>query len=95
MMKLLYKPFGIIFGIFAGVLSRKLFNGIWGLIDTEEPPTATTRKATWPKVLTAAAVQGATFTATRAAVERAGACWFEHLTGVWPGKKAPKTTDDE
>jgi hypothetical protein len=92
-MKLLYKPFGIIFGILAGVLSRKLFNRIWALIDTEEPPDATTQHATWPKVLTAAAVQGATFTATRAAVDRAGAYGFEHLTGVWPGRKDPKPDD--
>ncbi len=89
-MKLLYKPFGIVLGILAGLLSKRLFSRIWGLIDNEEPPTATTQSATWPKVVTAAAVQGATFTATRAVFDRAGARGFEHLTGVWPGTRKPK-----
>jgi hypothetical protein len=94
MMKLLYKPFGIIFGILAGLISKKLFERVWGLIDDEEAPKATTRRATWSKVLGAAAVEGLTFSVTRAAVNRAGARGFERLTGVWPGKKAPKPTDD-
>lgn len=86
-MKLIYKPFGIVFGILAGFLSKKLFNVIWGLFDKEEPPKATTEQADWPKVLAAAAVQGVTFKVTRAAVDRAGARGFEKLTGVWPGEK--------
>jgi hypothetical protein len=94
MMKLLYKPFGIVFGILAGLLSKKLFERVWGLIDEEKPPTATTRRATWPKVLGAAAVEGITFSVTRAAVNRAGARGYEHLTGVWPGKKNPEPDDE-
>jgi Protein of unknown function (DUF4235) len=86
-MRLLYKPFGIVFGIVAGLLSKKLFERVWQLIDDEEPPEATTRKTTWPKVLGAAAVQGITFKVTRAAVDRAGARGFERVTGVWPGEK--------
>jgi hypothetical protein len=85
-MKLLYKPFGIAFGILAGVLSKKLFQAVWGVFDKAEPPKATTLRADWPKVLAAAAVQGVTFNVTRAAVDRAGAKGFQHLTGVWPGE---------
>jgi hypothetical protein len=89
-MKLIYRPFGIVIGILAGVLSKKLFEVVWGLFDQEEPPKPTTRDANWPKVLSAAAVQGITFKVTRAAVDRAGAKSFEHLTGVWPGEKEPE-----
>ena len=85
--KLIYKPFGIVFGILAGILSKKLFNVVWALFDEEEPPKATTEDAVWPKVLAAAAVQGVTFKVTRAAVDRAGASGFRHLTGVWPGEE--------
>ena len=85
--KVLYKPFGIVAGIIAGLLSKKLFEQIWGFFDKEEPPDATTRDTTWPKVLGAAAVEGVTFKVTRAAVDRAGARSFERLTGVWPGDK--------
>jgi hypothetical protein len=88
-MKLIYKPFGILLGLFAGFLSKKIFDQVWGMIDDVEPPKATTKYATWPKVLIAAAVEGIAFKTTRAAVNRAGARGFEHLTGVWPGEKVP------
>jgi xanthosine utilization system XapX-like protein len=89
LVKLLYKPFGIIAGIIGGLLSRRLFNAVWGLVDDQEPPTAKTKRATWPKVLGAAAAQGLTFSVTRAAVDRAGAKSFQHVTGAWPGEKEP------
>lgn len=86
-MKLLYKPFGIVLGIVAGILSKKLFEMVWGIFDKEEPPKPTTLETTWPKVLGAAAVQGVTFKVTRAAVDRAGAKGFDHLFGIWPGDR--------
>ena len=77
-MKLIYKPFGIIFGILAGILSKKLFEAVWGIFDKEEPPKPTTQQTTWPKVIGAAVVEGVTFKVTRAAVDRAGAKGFAH-----------------
>ena len=44
-MKLLYKPFGIVLGIIAGLIGRQVFNFVWGKIDEEEPPEATTEEA--------------------------------------------------
>ena len=88
-MKILYKPFGIIVGILAGLLARQVFSQVWGHIDDREPPKPTTEESTWGKVVGAAFVQGATFAATKAAVERSGAKSFQHVTGVWPGEKAP------
>ena len=86
-MKLIYRPFGIIFGILAGLVSKRIFNFIWSRFDDEEAPKATTRDASLPKVLGAAAVQGMVFKSTRAAVDRYGARGFEYLTGTWPGPK--------
>ena len=86
-MKLLYKPFGIVFGILAGILSKKLFDVVWAIFDKEEPPKPTTQEAGWPKVIAAAAVQGVTFKVTRAVVDRGGAKGFHFLTGSWPGPK--------
>jgi len=88
-MTLLYKPFGIVFGILAGFVSKKIFEAIWGIFDNEEPPKPTTQQTTWPKVIGAAAVEGVAFKVTRAAVNRVGAQGFAHLTGFWPGEKAP------
>jgi Protein of unknown function (DUF4235) len=93
-MKLLYKPFGIVFGLLAGFLARKLFDRVWALIDREEAPKATVQETTWPKVLAAAAVEGVTFKVTRAAVDRAGAQSFAVLTGTWPGEKRPEPEED-
>jgi hypothetical protein len=86
-MKLLYKPFGIILGLLAGAVAKKLFEALWGIFDKEEPPKPTTQEADWARVLAAAAVEGATFKLTRAAVDRAGAKGWDHLFGVWPGER--------
>ena len=92
-MKLIYKPFGIVLGIVAGLVSQKVFNAVWGIFDKEEPPKPTTEEADWPKVIAAAAVQGVTFRVTRATVDRYGAIGWRHLTGTWPGEKRPDPDD--
>ncbi len=89
-MKLIYKPFGIVFGILAGVLSKKVFEAVWGIFDKEEPPKPTTQDTSWPKVIGAAAMQGVVFKVVRAVVDRNTAKGFHFLTGAWPG---PKTTE--
>lgn len=86
-MKLLYKPFGIIAGILAGFLSKKIFDVIWGRFDDAEPPKPTTQEASMAKVVSAAALQGVVFKSVRAAVDRYGARGFEYATGTWPGPK--------
>jgi hypothetical protein len=88
-MKLLYKPFGIVLGIMAGLVARRIFDLIWEQIDEEDAPKPTTQHSPLTKVMGAAAIQGATFRVTRACVDRAGARGFQHLTGVWPGEKVP------
>jgi hypothetical protein len=89
-MKLLYRPFGIIVGLIAGFLSKSVFNWVWSKVDDEEPPKATQDETSWTKVLLAAAVQGVVFQTVRAAINRAGAEGFRYLTGVWPGEKRPE-----
>ena len=86
-MKLIYKPFGIVLGILAGLASKKVFEALWGVFDKEEPPKPTTQEADWSKILAAAAVQGVTFRVTRATVDRLGAQGFRYFTGIWPGEK--------
>jgi hypothetical protein len=88
-MKFIYKPFGIVAGVLAGLVSKKIFGAIWGIFDNEEPPKPTTLETTWPKVIGAAAVQGVTFRVTRAVVDRYGAKGFAAVTGAWPGPRRP------
>jgi Protein of unknown function (DUF4235) len=94
--KLLYKPFGFIAGIAAGLIGRKAFDVAWSKLDKEEPPKGTTEDAPWPKIVGAAALQGVIFQTTRVVVDRYAATGWRYLTGYWPGEKRQKPiTDDE
>ena len=88
-MKLIYRPIGLILGILAGLLGKRLFDFAWTKIDDEEPPEATTKEARWGKILAAAALQGVIFRSTRVVVDRYGAQGWYYLTGSWPGEKRP------
>jgi hypothetical protein len=86
-MKILYKPFGIIAGLISARIATAIFKALWARIDEEEPPKPTTAEASFPKVVGAAALEAATMAGVGAAVDRAGARAFHHLTGIWPGDK--------
>jgi hypothetical protein len=86
MIKLLYRPLGLLFGILAGVLASTAFKQVWKLISGEEDaPGATQHEYSWREILPAAALQGAIFGLVKAAIDRGGAVGFRKLTGVWPG----------
>ena len=88
-MKILYKPFGIIASIIGAKIANNIFKVLWGRIDREAPPKPTTEEASLPKVVGAAALEAATMAAVGAAVDRASARTFHHLTGIWPGEHRP------
>jgi hypothetical protein len=89
-MKLIYKPVGLLLGLVAGAIGRLIFSKLWGAIQDEEPPEATTERASWPKVLLAAGMQGLVFRTVEVAVDRLGAIGWRNLTGTWPGEKEPE-----
>ena len=88
-MGLIYKLFGIILGMAAGLLGKRVFDFVWTKVDDEEPPKPTTQETTWGKLLGAAAVQGMIYKLVRVAVDRYGAIGWHYLTGSWPGEKRP------
>jgi hypothetical protein len=89
-MKLLFIPIGVITGLVAGFLGKKVFDGLWGLVDEEEPPEAEHREIDFGKMVLANALQGAIFRATRAAADHGSRQAFARLTGSWPGEEAPE-----
>jgi hypothetical protein len=89
-MKLLFIPFSVVGGLIAGFLGKKLFEATWGLIDEREPPEPEHRQASWGKILAAAALEGAVFRVTRAAVDHGSRIAFEGVTGSWPGEQEPE-----
>jgi hypothetical protein len=92
--RFIYKPFGFLLGILAGLLGRRLFDFAWKKIDEEEPPKGTDEQAPWAKILAAAALQGVIFKTVRVAVDRWGAIGWTYLVGAWPGKKRPDPDDE-
>ena len=88
-MKAIYKPIGLILGLLSGLVSKRIFNFVWGKLDDEDPPKGTTQQAPWVKLLAAAAVQGMIFRTTRVVVDRYAATGWSYLTGVWPGERRP------
>ena len=63
-----------------------MFKQVWKLVAKEDDaPTALQSEYSMREVVLAAAIQGAIFAATKAAIDRAGARGFTKLTGTWPG----------
>jgi hypothetical protein len=84
-MKFIYKPFAIVVGLIAGLLGRKVFEQVWGMIADDDPRDADDRDGTWPEILASAAIGGAIVKVVQALVRRGGAKGFERATGFWPG----------
>jgi hypothetical protein len=88
--KMLFAPIGILGGLAAGFVGKKLFDAAWGLIDDEEPPEPEHRDISWAKLAAALVLQGAIFRLVRGLVERGSRRGFERATGRWPGDPEPE-----
>ena len=86
MVKLFYRPFGLLFSVLGGILAGAVFKQLWKVYAGEkDPPKAKESEYGWREVLPAALLQGAIFGLVKAAMDRGGARAFERLTGTWPG----------
>ena len=84
--KLAYRPIGLVAGVLAGIISGAVFKQVWKAVANEDDaPGALQSEYSMKEVVLAAAIQGAIFAATKAAIDRAGARGFSQLTGKWPG----------
>jgi Protein of unknown function (DUF4235) len=84
--KLAYRPIGLLAGVLAGLVSGAIFKQVWKLVAKEDDaPGALQSEYSMKEVVLAAAMQGAIFAATKAAIDRAGARGFSKMTGTWPG----------
>jgi hypothetical protein len=86
MIKLLYKPVGMLVSVLGGMLAGAIFKRVWKIAAREDDvPKATDARRGWREILLAAALQGAIFALVKAAVDRAAAEGTRKVTGVWPG----------
>jgi hypothetical protein len=95
LLKLLYRPFGIIAGQIAARVGKKTFQALWARIDDAPAPASTTEGASVGKVVGARALEAATMAGVAAAVDRAFLRLFQHLTGLWAGPKPPPPEDEK
>jgi hypothetical protein len=89
-MKILFLPVSILGGILAGLIGKKLFERLWGLVDDQEPPEAEHRDIHYAKLAVALMLEGAIFRVVRGLFDHAARRGFERLTGSWPGEEAPE-----
>ncbi|TQK72382.1 DUF4235 domain-containing protein [Nocardioides sp. SLBN-35] len=86
--KLLYRPWGLAGSLLGGLIAGQVFQQVWKRVDpqaTDDPPKPLQSEYRLRKILVAAMVQGAIFSAVRALIDRGGARAFERWTGEWPG----------
>ena len=80
------RPIWLVGGIVDGMVSGAIFKTVWKEVShKDDAPTALQSEYSTQEVLLAAAIQGAIFAVTKAAIDRAGAQGFTKLTGSWPG----------
>jgi hypothetical protein len=90
MTKLLFIPFSVVGGMIAGVLSKKTFEALWGVIDDREAPEPEHRDVSLIKLISALMLQGAIFRAVRGLFDHGARQAFQRLTGSWPGDEQPE-----
>lgn len=88
MVKALYKPLAILFGLLGGMIAGKIVQTVWTRVGDENdvPPAPDQKEAGWGMVLIGAALQGVVYAIVKAAIKRGGAVGVEKATGTWPGK---------
>lgn len=89
-MSLVFKPIGILSGVLAGLLGKKLFALVWGLADDQAPPESKYRHIHLGKLAAALVLEGAIFRLIRGFAEHGARQGFSALTGEWPGEETPE-----
>jgi hypothetical protein len=88
--KLVFTPISIVAGLLAGMVGKKIFEKLWGLVDEEEPPRPEHREFSWPKLIAALVFEGAVFRLVKGLVDHGTRTTFARATGAWPGEEEPE-----
>ena len=89
-MKVLFIPFSVLAGLVAGMLGKKVFEGLWGAIDEQEPPEPEHRELSMAKLIPALALEGAIFRLVKGLTDHGARRLFTRATGRWPGEERPE-----
>jgi hypothetical protein len=91
MSKLIFRPVSIVAGLLAGLVGKKLFQGLWRVLDKQAPPKPEERPVAIGMLALALAIEGALFRLVKGLAEHGSRHAFSQLTGSWPGERPPET----
>jgi hypothetical protein len=89
-MSLVFKPVGIVSGLLAGLIGKRIFELIWGLVDEADAPEPKHREIALGKLAFALVLEGAIFRVLRGLADHGARHGFARLTGEWPGPEHPE-----
>jgi len=85
-----FTPIGLIVGLAAGQLAKKIFDKVWGLVRDEEAPRPKHREVPVLELLGALLVEGAIARVVRGMVDHGTRHGWAQVTGSWPGEERPE-----
>jgi hypothetical protein len=88
--KAVFTPIGLLLGIAAGQVSKKIFDFVWGLVDDEEAPRPKHRELPYVELVIALLIEGAIARVVRGFVDHGMRHGWARLTGAWPGEERPE-----
>ncbi len=93
-MKLIFTPVGMLSGVLAGLLGKRIFEFAWGRIDDQDPPDPKYRHQQLQKLALALLLEGAIYRLIRGFVDHGARHAFTALTGEWPGDERPAPKEE-
>ena len=89
-MKFVFLPIGVISGLLAGQISKKIFDFIWSLFRDQEAPRPKHRELPYVELALALLIEGAIARLVRGFVDHGTRHGWARLTGAWPGEERPE-----
>ena len=86
-MKFAFTPIRLVAGLLAGLVAKKVFERLWGLVDEEESPRPEHREFSWPKLIAALLFEGAIFRLVKGLADHGARRTFAKASGSWPGEE--------
>jgi hypothetical protein len=85
-MTLLFRPVGLVAGLIAGIVARKVFDKGWSSFSQTEPPSPEEESISVKRLVLALLLEGAVFSLIRGLVDHGARVAFRRYTGAWPGE---------
>jgi hypothetical protein len=86
----IFRPLSIVAGLLAGLAGKKLFRGLWRVVDEEPPPKPDERPVAIGLLVLALAMEGAVFRLVKGLADHGSRHAFSRLTGSWPGESSER-----